>query len=50
MADFQYNGSMDKTIERSPFEIAVGLQPRKTIELVSLPILVCGNVEATNLA
>lgn len=39
MAEFEYNSSVNRTTGRSPFEIVLGLQPRKPIDLVPLPIL-----------
>ncbi|GFS36272.1 NAD(P)-binding Rossmann-fold superfamily protein [Actinidia rufa] len=38
MAEFSYNSSVNRSTGRSPFEIAIGLLPRKPIDLVPLPI------------
>lgn len=45
MAEFEYNSSINRTTGSSPIEIVLGLQPRKPIDLVPLPISTCPSGE-----
>ena len=38
MAEFEYNSSVNRTTGHSPFEIVLGMQPKKPIDLAPLPI------------
>ena len=37
-AEFAYNSSVNRSIGMSPFEVVHGYQPRKSIDLIPLPI------------
>lgn len=36
-AEFAYNNSVNRTIKKTPFEVAYGLNPRHVLDLVPLP-------------
>ena len=46
MAEFAYNSSINRSTGRSPFEIVMGVCPKKPIDLVPLPIASRPSVEA----
>jgi len=36
MAEFAYNGSINRTIGLSPFEIVTGFKPRQLVDLIPM--------------
>ena len=46
VVEFAYNSTVNRSTSHSPFEIVIGLLPRKPIDLVPLPMEARPNVEA----
>ena len=46
MAEFAYNSSVNRSTGHSPFEVVLGANPRKPIDLVVLPSSAHPSVEA----
>jgi hypothetical protein len=46
MAEFAYNSSINKTTGHSPFEVVLGVNPLKQIDLIPLLVHVRPSVEA----
>jgi hypothetical protein len=42
MAEFAYDNSINKTTGRSPFEVVLGVNPKKPIDLIPLPVHMLG--------
>lgn len=48
--EFAYNSSVNRSTGQSPFEVVIGLQPRKPIDLINLPPSARSSAEAKSFA